>query len=660
MQPEPAFAAGGEVALGADLSLDKLVVLSQDVTLDLAGHTLTLANGSALLTKAKLTVKDSAGAGKITANSAKMPTAIVLGGGSLELLGGTIEQDAVTPAVSVSKGGSLTATGGTLIGSTDAENAYAALDVKGGAQVTVSGTAAIKGASAIKVFGDGQVTVEDGAQVGDSDTTWGISAIDQSAVEITDGTVTGNMAVCTNGQDGQAASLTVSGGTITGTALDGEEGVGIYLPSGTLTMTDGTVTGTGAALVQLGGTATVTKGSLTQTGAQADTFTAGDSGQAFAPAAVVVDAAAGYPDAASTKFTAQPAQAGDVVLTADADVVTAMPADGQEEGDIVQLMENTVTSAQPDVDAVEEGFEAIQQEDGTYIVAKGVTVTFKDGDSVVKEEKVVSGKTATAPEMTRSGYTFAGWYDADGNKVTDFAFDKDTVLTAQWDKKRSSGGGGGSSSGVTVSAGKVTLADGITGGSLEVSPESAYTGSLVTVTAKPDAGKEVTAITVTDKDGKAVKTSTLADNKVTFQMPKGGATVDAAFGPASAPVNKDAIVLTVGSMDYTVYGIAKTMDTTPVINADSRTLVPVRFVSEALGAQVDWNANDRTVTITQGDTVIVMTIGSTTYTVNGQEQTMDTTPIINADNRTMVPVRFVSQALGATVDYADGVITITK
>lgn len=120
----------------------------------------------------------------------------------------------------------------------------------------------------------------------------------------------------------------------------------------------------------------------------------------------------------------------------------------------------------------------------------------------------------------------------------------------------------------------------------------------------------------------------------------------------------DVITFTVGQPDYYIAAAQKTMDTTPVINSDDRTLVPVRFVAEALGAQVNWNADDQTVTIIKDGKTVVMTIGQKDYSLDGKAMTMDTAPVINSDNRTMVPVRFVAEALGASVDYTDGVITI--
>ncbi len=114
------------------------------------------------------------------------------------------------------------------------------------------------------------------------------------------------------------------------------------------------------------------------------------------------------------------------------------------------------------------------------------------------------------------------------------------------------------------------------------------------------------------------------------------------------------IVIYINKKDYTVNGVSRTMDTAAVVNSDWRTMVPVRFVAEALGCTVDFskNASGRTDKVyINGSSSIVLTIGSTTYTVDGASRTMDTAPVVNSDWRTMVPVRFVAEALGCQVDY---------
>jgi len=91
----------------------------------------------------------------------------------------------------------------------------------------------------------------------------------------------------------------------------------------------------------------------------------------------------------------------------------------------------------------------------------------------------------------------------------------------------------------------------------------------------------------------------------------------------------------------------------PYIDKNNRTLVPVRFIAEELGAVVGWDAASRKVSITAGATEIEMFIGSTTYYVNGSARTMDTAPVINTGwDRTVVPVRFVAEALGCELDWA--------
>jgi hypothetical protein len=124
-----------------------------------------------------------------------------------------------------------------------------------------------------------------------------------------------------------------------------------------------------------------------------------------------------------------------------------------------------------------------------------------------------------------------------------------------------------------------------------------------------------------------------------------------------------AIVLTIGGTDIMVNGEQYAMDTAPYINADAgRTLVPVRFVSEALGAEVDWVGETRQVVIRDGGKEIILTIGSTEVLVNGAQQTIDCAPEVLPPGRTFVPLRFAGEALGAQVDYVHEtrVITIVK
>lgn len=131
-----------------------------------------------------------------------------------------------------------------------------------------------------------------------------------------------------------------------------------------------------------------------------------------------------------------------------------------------------------------------------------------------------------------------------------------------------------------------------------------------------------------------------------------------------APGEKHAVaVFTIGSVDYTINALAQpAMDVAPYISGD-RTYLPIRYVAYALGIDdnnILWDGVNQTVTLMKGDKVVQLKIGSTTLLVNGAAVTMDVAPQINSD-RTMLPIRFVAQAFGASAgwDAATQQVTIT-
>ena len=97
-------------------------------------------------------------------------------------------------------------------------------------------------------------------------------------------------------------------------------------------------------------------------------------------------------------------------------------------------------------------------------------------------------------------------------------------------------------------------------------------------------------------------------------------------------------------------------DAKPYVDKNSRVMVPVRFVSEALGAKVDWDAKASKVTVKQDEKTIVLFIGKKEIDVNGKKDQMDTVAV-TSKQRTFVPLRFVSQALGAAVVWDSPVRT---
>jgi hypothetical protein len=86
---------------------------------------------------------------------------------------------------------------------------------------------------------------------------------------------------------------------------------------------------------------------------------------------------------------------------------------------------------------------------------------------------------------------------------------------------------------------------------------------------------------------------------------------------------------------------------------NGRTLVPMRDIFEALNATVNWNAATRSISATRGTTDVWLQIGNRAAKVNAQSVTLDQAPLIRSQS-TLVPLRFVSEALGASVNWNGG------
>ncbi|MBQ8301800.1 MAG: copper amine oxidase N-terminal domain-containing protein [Clostridia bacterium] len=107
-------------------------------------------------------------------------------------------------------------------------------------------------------------------------------------------------------------------------------------------------------------------------------------------------------------------------------------------------------------------------------------------------------------------------------------------------------------------------------------------------------------------------------------------------------------------------GTELTFDVPPQI-IEGRTLVPLRVIFEALGADVTWEGETQTVTATKGDATIQMIIGSSAMYIDDESITLDVPPQI-IDGRTLVPARAVAESFGAEVEW-DGenrIVTITS
>jgi len=117
------------------------------------------------------------------------------------------------------------------------------------------------------------------------------------------------------------------------------------------------------------------------------------------------------------------------------------------------------------------------------------------------------------------------------------------------------------------------------------------------------------------------------------------------------------IQITIGSTKAYVNSKETSLDQPPVIE-NGRTLVPFRFIGEALGAEIGWDPVKKTVSYVLGDMNIILTIGSTTAFVNSIATKLDVAPKI-LSGRTVVPVRFISETIGAKVDWNSSTKMVT-
>ena len=122
------------------------------------------------------------------------------------------------------------------------------------------------------------------------------------------------------------------------------------------------------------------------------------------------------------------------------------------------------------------------------------------------------------------------------------------------------------------------------------------------------------------------------------------------------------IVLAVGNNIALVEDESRTIDenflVVPIISSD-RTFTPIRFVAEALGMNVGYDESSRTVSLSGNGNTVVFVIGSSEITVNGETTAIDAASFLSHD-RTMLPIRAVSEAIGKNVYYDDGIIVITN
>lgn len=124
-----------------------------------------------------------------------------------------------------------------------------------------------------------------------------------------------------------------------------------------------------------------------------------------------------------------------------------------------------------------------------------------------------------------------------------------------------------------------------------------------------------------------------------------------------APGGTGVITLRIGETTATVNGKPATLDV-PAELLDGSTMVPFRFLGQALGARVGWNQAAHTAIYQMGSTRVLVVVGAGTALVSGRTVAL-AVPATVVQGRTLVPLRFVSEALGAQVGWDQATQTVT-
>lgn len=479
----------GTVVLVADVTENVVIAGNMSVTLDLAGHTLANAGNHTITNNGNLTVVDSSEVKTGVVDNITHGKAAIYNnaGATATLSAGTFSRSAEASKspdepngnsfYTIKNFGSMTIGQGVTVNQgADGNGHYSSL-IGNGWQ---NGAAAGKGSEPAVQNGGAKLTIEGGTFNGGLNTiknddygtltiTGGdFKNVEQAAVlnwnvaHISGGTFESNKYAVLNGYANDSmdkGALAISGGTFKAPTVINK--MGGATNSGDIKVSGGEFAG--EISPALDGTTAITGGSFTS-----------------APAGKYLDAR--YEVASGVDY-------GYSYFTDKAQAEKK----ADEVGGIVIDLEPTGEDAQARV---------------------AITLNYGYG-SLSTELQLVPGSALGSP--TRSGYTFLGWFDASGNKVSAVPSAAAT-LTARW------------SYNTPVAPSYSVSVEKTQGGAVTLAPTSAQKGEKVKITPTPEKGQEVRSVSVTDKDGKAVKVSKAADGTYSFTMPGSKVTVKVVFG----------------------------------------------------------------------------------------------------------------------------------
>ena len=385
--------SGDTITMLADSTESYDFLIEKNVTIDLNGKTVTMnstlfAYSIAVTEGAELTIADSVGSGKLVL---KTSIGIYAAGGSVVLNGGTIE-NAAGNAIS-SCGGKVTVNGGAInVTKADSYGIYA-FNQK-----------------------NPEVTINDGSIVSAG---YGVAFADCGGkFTMMGGSITADaFALSTNGSVKNSTEMKINGGTLSSSTI------AVYLPSGMLSITDGTITGA-TGLYMKSGTLTISGGSISGTGAKADYKYMGNGADPTGDALVIDNC--GYPHGAPVvqiiggTFTSSSAKSVATYSYGSNSPITGFISGGKFSDPVAE--ENCAATYHP-----------ITNEDGSYGVSNLYTVSFDV--STVPAQSVVYGQCAVEPAApSMDGYTFLGWYLGDTKFDFGTPITADIQLSAKWEK----------------------------------------------------------------------------------------------------------------------------------------------------------------------------------------------------------------------------------
>ena len=407
------------------------VVIDKDVTLDLNGKTIAVKSATGYV----LTMQIAAGA------------TVQIVDNSEEKTGAIKHQYGYTNSMAIWNNGILTITGGTIEGMFHGIYNRGELFVKDCAINATYNSDFFQATNGTKYYtygirGDGEVTVEDGAVIhakgyginssGDVDfiggeiskPVWGIAMFDTAKLAVSGGKIEATgMGVTTNGNVGQNCTININGGEIT------SDDIGIYAPSGSLTITAGEITGATGVYFK-SRNLSISGGTITGNGVAA-AYDYNGNGANSTGDALVIDSC-GYPNGLGTISVT-----GGNFISANAQAVACYTY--QENVPVEEFVSGgEFSSILPDELVVPHFVceSTADEETHLYGIVPAWTVTYVVDDDIVATDKVEKGKAAPQPEEDpeKEGWSFDGWFAEGAEEAFDFAtiLEADITLTAKF------------------------------------------------------------------------------------------------------------------------------------------------------------------------------------------------------------------------------------